>query len=816
MIKVAVGQGVTSNTVTNKNLTYEDFKESLISFQQIDEGYCNHKKNNHGKLITLSHEEAISQTLKNAKNKLPWFIAGHFEPQTRKTDNMLFRSLIVLDVDNYNDDINSLEKALSVDLGLYKYLAYSTSSHRPNKPKIRIIIFLTNHIAITEYERITKNFVNNLSFKNAVDEASYKPNQIMFISGILKITNLPKEKKVGEYNPWVKDNNTGKLLNPKDYMYYPTSTNIFSSNSDVSKYDEDNHKCLLELSQEQILSFLERYPAKNTDYYNWLGVGMALHYQYKGSEDGFKIWGQWSSKDQRYKPEEMKPKWNSFDYDHSSPKTFQSIANNINKPSENQEWRQDIEKQINSLSHFSLETDIRKIINILAINCTKNEANIFLYEIKQRTKWLIYDLRNMIKNEQKKLQLKKVKEINPVNSFYPLNTPLPHAIFDGYIDDDKPPKCTYNNFLILLKNYNIKISYNVISKNCDISVPEQKYSKDNEANATFADIINVCKLNSIETSCIESYIFKLGDLNQYNPVLEFIKSKPWDGVSRLSDLYNTVKTKLSFPLEMKELLLRKWLISGIAALKHNKFYSKGVLVFQGEQSLGKTPWFKKLLDPEIEKYFKEGCTLDPSNKDSIKTAISHWIVELGELDSTFKKDIARLKAFITSDEDMFRLPYARKDSKFSRRTIFCGSVNEEEFLIDSTGNHRFWVIPVEKLNYTHNIDMQQLWAEVTTIYENNGQWWLTPEEEQKLEVQNQDHFKSSPLEDLLLEKYDFSKKKELESRTYLKKSATELLQELCYMQITRSLRNEMVQVLKKLGVKRSSHDKKFLIPVSSI
>ena len=89
----------------------------------------------------------------------------------------------------------------------------------------------------------------------------------MFISGILKITNLPKEKKVDEYNPWIKDNNAEKLLNPQNYMYYPTNTNIFSSNSDVSKYDEDNHKCLLELSQEQILSFLEQYPAKNTDYY---------------------------------------------------------------------------------------------------------------------------------------------------------------------------------------------------------------------------------------------------------------------------------------------------------------------------------------------------------------------------------------------------------------------------------------------------------------------------------------------------------------------------------------------------------------------
>ena len=33
----------------------------------------------------------------------------------------------------------------------------------------------------------------------------------------------------------------------------------------------------------------------------------------------------------------------------------------------------------------------------------------------------------------------------------------------------------------------------------------------------------------------------------------------------------------------------------------------------------------------------EGATLNPADKDSVKQAVSHWIVELGELESTFKK-----------------------------------------------------------------------------------------------------------------------------------------------------------------------------------
>jgi putative DNA primase/helicase len=332
-------------------------------------------------------------------------------------------------------------------------------------------------------------------------------------------------------------------------------------------------------------------------------------------------------------------------------------------------------------------------------------------------------------------------------------------------------------------------------------------------NAGFADIISICKLNNIETGCIESYIIKVGEVNKYNPVLEFIESKSWDSVSRLNDLYNTITTQQEFPLELKELLFRKWLISGIAALREPRFYSKGVLVFQGEQSLGKTAWLKKLLPFEIEQYFKEGCTLDPANKDSVKTAISHWIVELGELDSTFKKDIARLKAFITSDKDIFRLPYAHKDSHFPRRTIFCGSVNSEEFLIDGTGNHRFWVMPVIEIDYKHNIDMQQLWAEVNEMYKKSQQWWLTPDEEAKLEFQNQNHLKKSPLEEQLREHFIFQKDVDFDSKIKKKLNASEILSHLGYHknQITKTLRSEIVQVLHSLEVERSSHDKTFMM-----
>ena len=154
------------------------------------------------------------------------------------------------------------------------------------------------------------------------------------------------------------------------------------------------------------------------------------------------------------------------------------------------------------------------------------------------------------------------------------------------------------------------------------------------------------------------------------------------------------------------------------------------------------------------------------------TAIKHWLVEMGELDSSFRKDIARLKGYLTSDKDKVRRPYARTNSEYQRRTVFCASVNEETFLVDPTGNSRFWTLPVIEINYQHDIDMQQVFAQLAIDLNQEIQWWLTPEEDAELEVQNDAHRAVNPYEEMILPALDFDMSKEL----WRNVSATEVLQ----------------------------------------
>lgn len=93
------------------------------------------------------------------------------------------------------------------------------------------------------------------------------------------------------------------------------------------------------------------------------------------------------------------------------------------------------------------------------------------------------------------------------------------------------------------------------------------------------------------------------------------------------------------------------------------FRSRGVLTLQGSQGIGKTTWFKHVISDEAlrDQAIKLGHSWDGGSKDSKLSMIRHRIVELGELEGSFRSEISALKAFITEDFDKIRPPYARSD-----------------------------------------------------------------------------------------------------------------------------------------------------------
>lgn len=360
------------------------------------------------------------------------------------------------------------------------------------------------------------------------------------------------------------------------------------------------------------------------------------------------------------------------------------------------------------------------------------------------------DIVASIKDERKK---RKAKSAPALLEDTPAETKDQRAqlIFTHY-DHKNKLLATLANMRDLLYYYKITVRYNVISKRIYFTIPGEEFSIENGEDAAFACIYSFMKEWQLPVDGYQPYLMRIADENQYNPVIAWISSKPWDGISRLQALYDTIESPET---EAKELLIRRWLITAVCMAKGEGVDSAGCLVLQGAQDLGKTWWVKMLVPENIRNgLIRTDANVNPQDKDSVSQVISYWIVELGEIGATFRKaDIDALKAFITRDHDTMRRPYGIGDKRYPRRTALIASVDQTIYLHDTAGNRRFWTIPCKSINSRHTIDMQQLWAEVLDLTNKGERWQLEPDEKAHIGRINENHMQIDPIEEMILEKY---------------------------------------------------------------
>ena len=320
----------------------------------------------------------------------------------------------------------------------------------------------------------------------------------------------------------------------------------------------------------------------------------------------------------------------------------------------------------------------------------------------------------------------------------------------------------------ILSELSITLKLNLVTKRIEVhgntEVFFKQYSKENIMSTLPTVLLDICKSNSVgdgkvSIGAINPYLFNIADANRYNPIHDEVTSHENTDSRHLENIYQILGLTKNFD----KILVRKWLIQTVAfafADIENPVSTEGVLVLQGDQGNGKTSFFRTLAgDPE---WFNEGAVIDMRNKDSIITAISGWICELGEIDCTLKKEQSALKAFITRPLDKIRLPYAPADSNIPRTTSMCGTVNPEQFLKDTTGNRRYWTVHVDNINKKRLFamtkkDVFDLWGYIFHLYQQDkNSFRLNDIEFQQLEIKNRAYSASLPYEEEVMELLDFS------------------------------------------------------------
>jgi hypothetical protein len=301
---------------------------------------------------------------------------------------------------------------------------------------------------------------------------------------------------------------------------------------------------------------------------------------------------------------------------------------------------------------------------------------------------------------------------------------------------------TLENLKALATCYGISFEYDVIRREKLIKFPADRKTGDLSNDANLHKLRNLCVINGLNPNVTEG-INEIFFENEVNNVTDFIKATQWDGVPRIEALFQTLTLANQSDYVYGFNILKMWLIQCVAAadraqstpLKTARAKYENVFILAGVQGGNKTDWLERLTGLALRMYHDKGVQLTLDDKDSVFEATSFWIVELGELDATFRKsDISALKAFLSRSYELMRRPYDKVANQYQRRTSYCATVNNSNFLHDVTGNRRYLPLEITHCDKHHTVDMAQVWAEVWGLYIRGEKWWFDATDEIAVEV----------------------------------------------------------------------------------
>jgi hypothetical protein len=394
------------------------------------------------------------------------------------------------------------------------------------------------------------------------------------------------------------------------------------------------------------------------------------------------------------------------------------------------------------------------------------------------------------------------------------NKDLPVPIDYGYFVHTKENKkgevtgikSTYENFEIMCKHYKIEVAYDKIGK-------DKINSLDQDNNSFLTTIKSLIILNNMDKSVACDYVSKLAATNLKNVFKAAIDNVIWDGVSRIEAFYNTIDVNKDF-LKTRNLYLLKWCQQMLyqSLFEGNKKIARNILVLKGKQSIGKSTWVKSLLPPSLQKYIGQGMTLNTNDTMSKYAVLKNLIVELAELEQSFKKtDINQFKSFFGVTEDSLNMKYVAEPMTFERTTSFIGTINDDNFLKDRSGSTRFLVLPVNKLNGFHKVDMLQVYKEIleTTDYCN---FELSEEEQRTQQMINEEFEQPNLLEEIFLDNFVL---KFEEGGEYM--NCSQMLQQLNLgvRDFTYSRKADIRHIIEKHGFKYRKDLKKWLVKIKN-
>ncbi|CAH2404511.1 VapE domain-containing protein [Mesorhizobium escarrei] len=480
----------------------------------------------------------------------------------------------------------------------------------------------------------------------------------------------------------------------------------------------------MDLDDAQIADILKNIPndGAGAHYDDYVQVGMALHHQFRGSNEGFERWCEWAKQSEKFEAKNAAVRWRSFSQDSKNPvrmATLMQIASNNKlkaefdfddgfnlpavvdksdlsdllgasdsndlsdlvggapkptaKAAEKDDYDPDWVQRLDRNEEGALKSTLPNVN--LIVECDPRTRGTVAYSEFKRTV--------VLRGTGRKATKKRDSSHEPVNlegKLWQINDPLNGDPWSGHHDN------AIRHLLeskTQLKGYGLKVT-----------------TRDLEAGVNMAAI-----------------------KRSFHPVKELLESETWDGKCRAETLFIDYLGCDDTPYYRQAALMT--LVGAVARIYRPGHKFDFVPILEGVQGKGKSTFIEIL---GLHWYMElTGDISEPAKM--IEAMQGSWILEIGELSAMQRSEVNDLKAFVSRTQDKARLAWDRRVQDYPRQCIFIGSTNDREYLRDQTGGRRFWPIQCKLEGQIDNPRLRreilQVWAEALHIFrrmeaEHNG------------------------------------------------------------------------------------------------
>lgn len=689
-IYIATGRSRHEKKWKNREITYEELVKKLKTTTRTRETFNEYKR------MTKAQRDEIKD--------VGGFVGGVLKEGRRKAENLANRTLITLDMDNVDMSVNDLWDNITM-LNDYEIVMYSTHSHEPKNPRLRLIIPLARAVLPDEYQAISRKIADDIGI-DMFDDTTYEPSRLMY---------WPSTSSDGEYifkrqeGPWLDpDKILDTYLDWRDVSFWPVSSrqNIRISNQIKKQEDPLEKKGIIGAfcRTYSISEVIEKYLS---DVY--IPTKMEGRYTYA---EGSTVGGLVVYEDK-------------FAYSHHGTDPISGMLCNafdlvrLHKFGARDEDAKE-GTPVNRMPSFIAMSELASDDEAVKVTLGTEKLDEVMEEFEfdsNDTEWLkTLDYDNKGKLRQ-----------------------------------------TIDNAVIILSNdprIKGKLIYNEFSNRATV-VGKLPWSED--VNRDWNDDDDAGIRHFLEqqygltgASKISDAVTIVYQANKIHPVREYLDSLKWDGVKR-------VETLLTDYLGAEDSIytravIRTHLTAAVARVMHPGCKYDNMLTLTGPQGIGKSTFIRYM----AKDWFND--SLDTvKGKEAYEQLQGSWHIEMGELTATKKADIEAVKQFLSKTEDIYRVAYGRRTSRFKRQCVFWGTSNDSHFLRDKTGERRNWpvdcwvVLPIKDVFKDLPKEVDQIWAEAVELYKAGTKLYLEGKELDEAIKQQKAHAEDNPKAGLIEE-----------------------------------------------------------------